>query len=99
MWKKTSSQNQDLIVSLTINCKAGLHARPAARIATMTDEAQGPVWIEAKGCLADARGVMDILALACLNGTEIRVRIEDPADKPVLDKIAAFIESGFEGVR
>lgn len=93
-----ASQNQDLFKRLTVNCKAGLHARPAAKIAAMADEARGPVWIEAKGCMADACGVMDILALACLNGTQISVRIEDPADKPVLDKIAAYFESGFEGV-
>lgn len=93
-----ASQNQDMAARLVVNCKAGLHARPAAKIAAMADEARGPVWIEAKGCMADACGVMDILALACLNGTQICVRIEDPADKPVLDKIVAFFESGFEGV-
>lgn len=87
-----------LSVNLVINCPAGLHARPAAKIATMADEAEGPVWIEAKGCTADAAGIMDILALACLKGTPVRVRVEKEADKPVLDKIAAFIKSGFEGV-
>lgn len=92
------STNNDLSIKLIVKCKAGLHARPAAKIAAMADEANGPVWIEAKGCMADACGIMDILALACLNGTQIIVRIEDPADKPVLDKIAAFFESGFEGV-
>lgn len=97
MWKKTSANN-DLSAKLVVKCEAGLHARPAAKISAMADEAGGPVWIEAKGCMADACGIMDILALACLNGTHIRVRIEDPADKPVLDKIVAFFESGFEGV-
>lgn len=98
MLHKTSLHNQDMTVKLIVNCKAGLHARPAAKIASMADEAKGSVWIEAKGCMADACGVMDILALACLNGTQICVRIEDPVDKPVLDKIIAFFESGFEGV-
>lgn len=97
MWPKNST-NKDLSRELVISCAAGLHARPAAKIASMADEANGPVWIEAKGCVADACGIMDILALACLKGTHVVVRIEDPADKPVLEKIAAFIASGFEGV-
>lgn len=92
------ADKNDLSVKLIISCPAGLHARPSAKIATMADEAKGPVWIEAKGCVADATGIMDILALACLKGTPVCVRVEDEADKPVLDKIVAFIESGFEGV-
>lgn len=85
-------------MQLTVKSEFGLHARPAARIAAMAEKAQGPVWLEAKSCTADACEVMDMLALACLNGTRVCVSIEDFADKPVLDEIAAFFESGFEGV-
>lgn len=83
---------------MVVKSKFGLHARPAARIATIAEDAKGPVWLEAKSCTADAREVMDMLALACLQGTHINVCIENYDDKPVLNQIVAFFESGFEGV-
>lgn len=88
----------DLTIAVVINSPAGLHARPAAQISAMADNALGPVWLEAKGEVADAGNIMELLALACLNGTHIVLRVENPQDKPVLAKIAAYIESGFEGV-
>ena len=92
------SVDQNLSAKLIVKCNAGLHARPAAKIAAIANNAQDLVWIEAKGCVADACSIMDILALACLNGTPICVCIKNPVDKPILSKIAAFFESGFEGI-
>lgn len=92
------STNKALSAKVVVKCPAGLHARPAARIASMADEARGAIWLEAKGETADACGIMDILALSCVDGTHVLIRIEDLADKPVMDKIVAFFASGFEGV-
>ncbi len=76
--------------------KLGLHARPAAQIARRARQAKGPVWIFRHGERADATNVLEILALACPQGTALRISIEDPADRPVLEALVRLVENGFE---
>ncbi len=73
----------------------GLHARSAAKLARLAAEAGGGVWIMKNGDTADATSMLDILALACPEGTEITVSIDDEADMNTLERIAALIRSGF----
>jgi phosphotransferase system HPr-like phosphotransfer protein len=47
------------------------------------------------GQQVDATSILDIIALYCPCGTEVAVKITDPADAKVLDRIARFIETGF----
>ncbi|WP_319522381.1 HPr family phosphocarrier protein [uncultured Desulfosarcina sp.] len=73
----------------------GLHARSAAKLAKLAEEAAKGVWIQKNGETADATSMLDIMTLACPKGTEITVRIEDEADMDTLERIAALIRSGF----
>ncbi len=76
--------------------KLGLHARPAARIARLARQAKGPVWILRHGERADATNVLELLALACPQGSPLRIAIEDPADRPVLEALVRLVQNGFE---
>lgn len=80
---------------LSIKNELGLHARPAAKIAELAKTARKPVWIIKDGEKVDASSVIDILTLACFQGTEIVLEIEDPADLHVMEKIGALIEQEF----
>ena len=73
----------------------GLHARSAAKLAQLAEEANGGVWIIKNGNTADATSMLDILTLACPAGTEITVGIEDEADLNTLERMATLIRSGF----
>lgn len=73
----------------------GLHARSAAKLAKLAAEASGGVWIMKNDNTADATSMLDILSLACPKGTEITVSIDNQADMPTLERIAALIRSGF----
>ncbi len=73
----------------------GLHARSAAQLAKLAQEAGGGVWIMKNGNTADARSMLDILTLACPKGTEITISIDDKADVNTLERMAALIRSGF----
>lgn len=73
----------------------GLHARPAAMIAKLTQNAKSKVSIIKENEWADASSIIDILTLSCLKGTEITVQIDDRADIDILNNIAALIEKGF----
>jgi phosphocarrier protein len=72
----------------------GLHARPAAQIARLAQEARGPVWVSIGADSVDATSVLDLLTLACEAGASITVSIENPADRTVMDAIVALVEGG-----
>lgn len=82
---------------LTIVNALGLHARPAAAIARIAQSAKAGVWIcrEKSTEQIDATSIIDMLTLACEQGTRITLYAEDPQDLPLLDNIAKLVEDGF----
>jgi len=81
--------------TLAIPNELGLHARAAAQIARLAEEAHSGVFVIKDGQEVDASSVLDIMSLYCPCGTEVTVRITDPADVEVLNRIARLIEAGF----
>jgi phosphocarrier protein len=86
---------ESLSRELVITNELGLHARSAAKIAEIAQRAAAPVWIERGDEMVDARSIIDMLTLACAQGTVIVVRVEDEGDLPILEEIAALISDGF----
>lgn len=82
--------------SVTIQNELGLHARAAAKIARLAEEARSRVYIVKDGEEADATSIVDVIALYCPRGTKVVVRITDPEDEKVLDRIGRLIEGGFQ---
>jgi phosphocarrier protein len=73
----------------------GIHARSAACIANLAKTALENVWIIKEGEKADASSVIDVLSLACVQGTEILLQVDDKSDISVLNEIYQLIEAGF----
>jgi phosphocarrier protein len=80
---------------VTIPNELGLHARAAAKIAELAENAKSQVYIVKDGDEAEATSIVDVIALYCPSGTEVGVKITDPADVKVLNNIARLIETGF----
>lgn len=74
----------------------GLHARAAAKLATLARKSIAGIWIEKDGHKIDATSVMDILTLACPKGSKLRLTGDDPADSHLFKQIVALIADGFE---
>jgi phosphocarrier protein len=53
------------------------------------------VWVSRDGQAVDATSILDILTLACAQGTIITLKIDDPADRDVLDKLEHLVAAGF----
>ena len=87
--------DSDLDRTATIVNELGLHARSAAKIAEVAQKARYKVWIVRDSEAVDAASIIDILTLGCHKGTEIVVRIENTADRPILNKIIDLVEAGF----
>ena len=73
----------------------GLHARAAAKVSRIAQNAAANIWMAKDGERIDAASVVDILTLAGSKGSKIRIEIEDPSDSAILDEIVSLIEDGF----
>ncbi len=79
----------------SIKNELGLHARSAAQIAEIARNSKGNVWLMKDEERADASSIVDILTLACEQGTKIKVIIEDAADTEILNAIVDLVDNGF----
>ncbi len=80
---------------LTIVNELGLHARSAAKIAEIAQNAKHKVWVRHGGEKVDAASIIDILTLGAACGSRIEIEIENADDTPLLDAIADLVQTGF----
>jgi phosphocarrier protein HPr len=73
----------------------GLHARSAAKIARIAQNAGAGVWLVRGEDKADASSTLDILTLACARGSRLTLAVDDPADRGILDELVRLFETGF----
>lgn len=87
----TNQFSKDVI----INNPLGLHARAAAKIATLVKNVKSNIWIIKDAEKADASSVIEILTLACAQGSKITITIDDQSDLNILNDLVQLVESGF----
>ena len=87
--------NQQMSRNVVIVNELGLHARSAAKIAKLAQQAAADIWLEKDGEQADASSIIDLLALVCPQGTKVTVAISDAGDINILDALVELIEKGF----
>ena len=80
---------------VTIQNELGLHARAAAQIAKLAENARASVWLKKGDETVDASSIVDILTLACEKGSTLTVIIEDPADMDILTAVSDLVDGGF----
>ena len=91
-----ATNDQSLERDLEIVNELGLHARSAALLAKTAQQAANGVWIRRSGGEEmDAKQILDILTLAAGRGERVHIRIEDPDDADVLNRIVKLFQDGF----
>ena len=89
------SENKELSRDVVIVNELGMHARSAAKVAALAQNATANVWIKKGNKSADAASIIDILTLECEKGTRITLSIENQKDMGVLKDIFELIANGF----
>ncbi|MBA3028854.1 MAG: HPr family phosphocarrier protein [Proteobacteria bacterium] len=89
------NHSNNLSKELTIRNELGLHARPAAQIAKIAQNAKSRVWLLKDEDTADASSIIDLLSMACVSGSKIIIQVEDGSDLEILEAIAELVEAGF----
>lgn len=86
---------KELSRNVVIVNELGMHARSAAKVAALAQNATANIWIQKGDARADASSIIDILTLGCEKGSQITVRIENQADTNILSKIFELVANGF----
>ncbi len=81
--------------SFTLKNKLGLHARAAARLAAVLNEAAGDVWVEYGGRRVNGKSILGLLMLAAPVGTEFRVELEEADAEMILEAVSVLIDNRF----
>lgn len=85
----------DASVTLTLINPSGLHARPAATLATALGLLDAEVSIAANGKEADGASSLEMLALGTAKGAEITVSATGPEAQRAVDTVRTLVEQGF----
>ena len=70
---------------------AHLHARPAGQVVQAAARFQAQVEIEYAGKVANARGVLAVMALGATAGTTVTLRATGPDAAEAVDAVAAVL--------
>ncbi|HEX5087275.1 MAG TPA: HPr family phosphocarrier protein [Nocardioides sp.] len=85
----------DTSVRLTLINPLGLHARPAAQIATAVGSLAATVAVEAGGRRADATSSLELLTLGAGQGAEITVTATGADAVRAIDAVRELVLAGF----
>jgi phosphocarrier protein HPr len=81
--------------SFTLQNRLGLHARAAARLAAVLNEAAGDVWVEYSGRRVNGKSILGLLMLAAPMGTDFHIELEDVDAEFVLEAVSVLIDNRF----
>ncbi|WP_346766227.1 HPr family phosphocarrier protein [Nocardioides sp. HDW12B] len=82
-------------VTLTLINPTGLHARPAAQLATALGQLDAEVVVAANGRTADGASSLELLTLGTEQGSEITVSASGPDAQRAVDTARTLVEDGF----
>lgn len=84
-----------LETDITILNRLGLHARPASRFAKLASGFKSDIWLIKDGEEVDGKSILEVLTLACPQGSVLTVRAEGPDAEEAVKALKALVESRF----
>lgn len=81
---------------IVISNKLGLHARAAAKLVQLSSQFDSRIHLEKDGEEADAKSIMDVLMLAGIQDTRLRIVVDGSDEDEALDEVRRLIDNKFE---
>lgn len=74
----------------------GIHARPASIFVNKAKEFESKIMVEnlGTGKAKDAKGILGVMTLALVKGTEIRITAEGPDEDAAIQAMADLVDAG-----
>ena len=85
----------ETLKEVTVVNELGFHARAAAQIAKIAQNASAGIWLSKDGDKVDASSIIDILTLQCAKGARVVFSVDDDSDAAILADIVRLVEDGF----
>lgn len=82
--------------TVTVNNRAGIHARPAALIVQTAGKFQSKIFLKKDNEEINAKSIMGIITLGAAYGTELVLCVEGDDEQAACDSIAKLFEDRFE---
>jgi phosphocarrier protein len=82
--------------TITIQNRAGIHARPAALLVQTTKDFKSNIYFEKDKDRINAKSIMGIITLGAAYGTEIRIIAEGEDEAEAVEALVRLFESKFE---
>jgi phosphocarrier protein len=81
---------------ITIQNRAGVHARPAALLVQKCKDFKSNIFLEKENDRINAKSIMGIITLGAAYGTEIKIIAEGEDEQEAVDALVKLFESKFE---
>ena len=81
--------------TFTLQNRLGLHARAAARLASVLNEASGDVWVDYSRRRVNGKSILGLLMLAAPMGSELDIEVSGENAAAVLEAVSVLIENRF----
>jgi phosphocarrier protein HPr len=86
-----SASSETDTVESTVVLPAHLHARPAGRLAKAAARYQASVELVYEGKVANATGILGVMALGATRGTSITVRAQGADSRQAVDELTELL--------
>lgn len=91
--QKAGGEAHPVVLTATLPAGVTLHARPAADLVRAASRLQAQVTISANGKRANARSILEVLALGATGGTELTLSATGPEASQAASTLAEVIAS------
>ena len=81
---------------LTVQNRAGIHARPAAIIAQTSNKFESEITLTRDGATVNAKSIMGVITMAAGYNTTLTLKADGPDEREACDAIFNLFESKFE---
>ncbi|MGL4985555.1 MAG: HPr family phosphocarrier protein [Treponemataceae bacterium] len=82
--------------TVTVQNRAGVHARPAAMIAQLSNKFKSEIMIEKEDYCINAKSVMGVITMAAGYKTPLTIKAEGTDEKEALSALVSLFEKKFD---
>lgn len=94
--ENSSPQTDEKTMTLVVQNKMGIHARPAAMIVRVANKHNSELFMEKDDEMVNGKSIMGIMMLAAGQGSKIRAIASGPEADVLLQELADLFQRKFE---
>ena len=90
-----TSDQSEIVRTVVIRNKYGLHARPAAEFVKLAARFRSQIYAAREDTEVNGKSIMGVMMLAAECGSELRIRVQGEDAEEAMNELVALVERGF----